>query len=118
MMQRSNVILHYPQNGTLWKVRACEGHSAFMLAAWITLPHFSVSSAISLPKSAGDPVSTFRPGRKPRLDFGISKACVDFLVEPVDDFGRCVLGRADALPTAHFIARHEFTHCGYIRQRR
>src|SRR5262249_39749702 len=30
-------------------------HSGFMLAARITLPHFSVSSAISLPKSAGAP---------------------------------------------------------------
>jgi len=29
MMQRSNVILH-PQNGTVWNVRACEGHSAFI----------------------------------------------------------------------------------------
>src|SRR5262245_42195532 len=29
------------------------GHSALMLAARITLPHFSVSSAMSLPNSAG-----------------------------------------------------------------
>src|SRR5215471_10996789 len=29
-------------------------HSALMLAARITLAHFSVSSAMSLPKSAGD----------------------------------------------------------------
>ena len=28
-------------------------HSALMLAARITLPHFSVSSAMNLPKSAG-----------------------------------------------------------------
>jgi len=32
-----------------------------MLAARITLPHFSVSSAMSLPKSAGEPASTVRP---------------------------------------------------------
>ena len=32
-----------------------------MLAALITLPHFSVSSAMSLPKSAGDPVNTMLP---------------------------------------------------------
>src|SRR5262245_46699164 len=32
-----------------------------MLAARITLPHFSVSSAISLPKSAGEPGSTVPP---------------------------------------------------------
>ena len=30
-------------------------HSALMLAARMTLPHFSVSSAMSLPKSAGEP---------------------------------------------------------------
>src|SRR5262249_38279293 len=36
-------------------------HSALMLAARITLPHFSVSSAISLAKSAGEPGSTVAP---------------------------------------------------------
>jgi hypothetical protein len=35
--------------------------SGLMLAARITLPHFSVSSAISLPKSAGEPASTVPP---------------------------------------------------------
>ena len=32
-----------------------------MLAARTTLPHFSVSSAMSLPKSAGEPASTVLP---------------------------------------------------------
>ena len=32
-------------------------YSGLMLAARITLPHFSVSSAMSLPKSAGKPGS-------------------------------------------------------------
>jgi hypothetical protein len=36
-------------------------YSGLMLAARITLPHFSVSSAISLPKSAGEPASTVPP---------------------------------------------------------
>ena len=36
-------------------------HSALMLAARITLPHFSVSSAMSLLKSAGEPASTRLP---------------------------------------------------------
>src|SRR5262245_47035878 len=36
-------------------------HSGLMLAAWITLPHFSVSSAISLPNWAGDPGSGVPP---------------------------------------------------------
>src|SRR5262249_20041935 len=36
-------------------------HSALMLAARSTFPHFSVSSAISLPNSAGEPGSTAAP---------------------------------------------------------
>src|SRR5262245_41296952 len=36
-------------------------HSGLMLAARITLPHFSVSSAMSLAKSAGEPVSDAPP---------------------------------------------------------
>src|SRR5256885_2983658 len=37
------------------------GHSGLMPANLITLPHFSVSSAMSLPKSAGEPASTMPP---------------------------------------------------------
>src|SRR5262245_61829323 len=40
--------------------------SALMLAARITLPHFSVSAAISLPKSAGEPTSTVPPNSASR----------------------------------------------------
>jgi hypothetical protein len=36
-------------------------HSGLMLAARITLPHFSVSSATSLPNSAGDSVREVPP---------------------------------------------------------
>src|SRR5262245_38330128 len=36
-------------------------HYGLMLAAKITLPHFMVSSAISLAKSAGEPGSTVAP---------------------------------------------------------
>src|SRR5215471_14123122 len=38
-----------------------DSHSTLMLAARITLPHFSVSSASNLPKSAGEPGSTAVP---------------------------------------------------------
>src|SRR5262245_6160075 len=41
--------------------RRAEHYSALMLADLITLPHFSVSSAMSLPKSAGVPGSTVAP---------------------------------------------------------
>src|SRR5262249_41278000 len=46
----------------LWNVGATmTAYSALMLAARITLPHFSVSSAISFPNSAGDNASTVPP---------------------------------------------------------
>jgi hypothetical protein len=41
--------------------RAHRPHYGLMLAAKITLPHFMVSSAISLAKSAGEPGSTVAP---------------------------------------------------------
>src|SRR5262249_32247899 len=43
----------------LWNLRC--GHSGLMLAARITLPHFSVSSAMSLPKSVAEPTSGVLP---------------------------------------------------------
>src|SRR5262245_23889346 len=59
----------------------------------------------------------YAQGGKSRLDLGISEGGIDFLVELVDDFGwrgpRC----ADAVPGSGFIARHEFTHGGDVRQR-
>src|SRR5262249_36976736 len=48
-------------------------HSALMLAARITLPHFSVSSAMNLPKSAGEPGSTVPP-RSARRTFSLGSA--------------------------------------------
>src|SRR5262245_55339279 len=41
-------------------------HSALMLAARITLPHFSVSSAINLSKAAGESVVTIVPNSAKR----------------------------------------------------
>src|SRR5499427_1757581 len=46
-------------------------HCGLMLAATITLPHFLVSSEMSLPKSAGEPASTVPPRLASRaLNFG------------------------------------------------
>jgi hypothetical protein len=40
----------HSRNGTLWNIgRDRADHSTLMLAARITLPHFSISSAMSLP---------------------------------------------------------------------
>jgi len=50
-------------------------HSSLMSAARITLPHFSVSSAISLPKSVGEPGSPVPPRSAIRaLIFGSASA--------------------------------------------
>src|SRR5215475_4584401 len=46
--------------GTFGRVRPSH-HCALMLAARTTLPHFSVSSAMSLPKSAGEPAIAMPP---------------------------------------------------------
>ena len=76
---------------------AVADHSGLMLAARITLAHFSVSSAMSLPKSAGEPASTVPPRSASRaLIFGSASAGVDLLVELVDDLGGRVLRRPDA----------------------
>src|SRR5262249_5613489 len=46
---------------TEYSARIASDHSALMPADLMTLPHFSVSSAMSLPKSAGDPAWTRNP---------------------------------------------------------
>src|SRR5262249_26054960 len=52
-------------------------HSALILAARTTFAHFSVSSAISLPKSAGEPGSPVAPKSASRdLIFGSSSAAL------------------------------------------
>ena len=51
--------------------------SALMLAARITLAHFSVSSAISLPNSAGEPAITVPPRSASRaLSWGSARAAL------------------------------------------
>jgi hypothetical protein len=40
----------------------------------------------------------------------ISEGDVDFFVEPIDDFGGCIAGRADAEPSAGLVARHEIAN--------
>ena len=66
--------------------------TGLMPANFTTLPHFSVSSAISFPKSEG--VHRHRHAAqfgKPCFHFGIGDARVDLFIEPIDDVGGCVL---------------------------
>jgi hypothetical protein len=53
----------HPRNGEVMEcsMRAGQAHPALMLTARITLPHFSVSSAMNLPKSPGDSANTVPP---------------------------------------------------------
>src|SRR5215831_3021354 len=89
-----------------------------MLSARMTLPHFSVSSAMSLPKSGGRQRECVAAQvGKPRLELGIGKASVDLLVELLDDLGRRGLRCADAGPGARLVARHKFPDGRDIGQR-
>src|SRR5262249_23270904 len=66
----------------LWNIRLLkQPHSDLMPANLITLTHFSVSSAISFPKSAGDPGSA-TPPRSARRAFilGSSRAALTSLL--------------------------------------
>ncbi len=94
-------------------------HCSLMLAARITLAHFSVSSTMSFSNSAGDIGAGTLPrsARRALIDLGVGEGGVDFLVEPVDDFGSRSLGRADALPGAGLEAGDEIAHGRHLRQR-
>ena len=62
-----------------------------MLASRITLPHFSVSSTMSLSELARRAREHGgAPFFEARLHFGIGECRVDLLVELVDDLGRRV----------------------------
>ena len=65
-----------------------------MPANLITLAHFSVSPAMRLPKSAGEP-GKHRAAQvgEPRLDLRIGQTKNDFRVKPVDDLGRRLTAR-------------------------
>ena len=69
-------------------------HTALMPANLITPAHFSVSSAINLLKSAGEP----RNAVLPRSHVGVAEGGVDLPVELVDDLDGRISGCADAVP--------------------
>src|SRR5262249_25485532 len=54
---------------------------------------------------------------KSRLHLGVGEACIDLLVEPVNDLGSCVLGCANAKIRARLIARDKTVYGRDIRQR-
>src|SRR5262245_31160467 len=55
---------------------SCPRHSGLILAARITLPHFSVSSAISFRKSTGEPARIEPCSARRALIFGSARAAL------------------------------------------
>src|SRR5215470_17149169 len=85
-------------------------HSGLMPANLITLPHFSVSSAISLPNSAGEPGSTVAPkSAKRALIMGSARPAFTSLLS-TSMIAAGVLRRAETEPCARLVARHEIAH--------
>src|SRR5215203_5255145 len=100
--------------------KAC--HFALIFAALITLPHFSVSSAMSLPKSAGEPAITVPPrSLSCVLILGSARPALISLLS-LSTISVGVLGCAQVEPNARLKARHELAHCRevwqYVRARR
>jgi hypothetical protein len=75
----------------LWNIgpRASRAYSTLMLAARITLPHFSASSAMNLPKSEEESASTLPPEFKVMtLDrYRAGKPCFVFAPRTGTDYG-------------------------------
>ena len=64
-----------------YSARHADTHSALMPAVRITLVHFSVSSAINLLNSAGEPGFTVVPRSARRAALGVDQAGSDLLVQ-------------------------------------
>src|SRR5262249_12626790 len=89
--------------------------SALMLRARITLPHFSVSSAMCLPKSAGEPGSTVPPRSASRgFMLGPATPALISLLSLSTISTGVFLG---ALPGARLVTRYEFGNGRDVRQR-
>src|SRR5215472_2298427 len=77
MRTSSSDPCRFRRTGFMEYRRRAEHYSALMLADLITLPHFSVSSAMCLAKSAGEPANTETPTSSSRaLIFGSARAAL------------------------------------------
>src|SRR5262249_40947183 len=80
--------------------------------ARITLPHFSVSSAMCLPKSAGD-IGIGSPPKSAILTLILGSARAAL----ISSFSFSTI-YADAMPRACLVARHKIAHGRDVGQRR
>src|SRR5262245_11547332 len=99
-------------NGRLWNIRwPADDHPGFAPENLTTLPHFSVSSAMSLPKSATEPGSTMPPRSANRaFNLGSASPALIFAIELINDLGRRVFGGTEANPRARLETRHEIAN--------
>src|SRR5262249_39072987 len=88
-----------------------------MLAARITLPHLSASSAMNFPNAADviDIGLTPKPASRASMR-GSAGNRVDLLVELVDHLSGGLFRRTDPIPLARLVARHEVGQGRNIRQ--
>jgi len=82
--------------------------SALTPANFTTLPHFSVSSTISLPKSLGERQRDVARVRQAAPSSWVSDACIDLLVGVVISTGVSLARPRQT--AACLVARHEFGH--------
>jgi hypothetical protein len=77
-----------------------------MPANLITLPHFSVSSAMSLPNVADGPRQRHvSEVSETGVQLGVDKPGVDRLVQHIDNLSRDVAGRGDPIERGGLIGR-------------
>ena len=94
----------------------CGGHSGLILAARITLAHFSVSSAMNLLKPAGDNANTVPPKSAIRaFSLGSARPALISLLS-LSMSSRRALWCTHAVPRAHLVAWDEFDHRRNVRQ--
>ena len=88
-----------------------------MLAARITSAHFAVSSAISFPKSAGEPKRTVLPSSTTlALIFGSARAALISMLSLSTISVEVFLGRPMPNQELTLVTRHEFAHRWQIGQ--
>src|SRR5262249_19552260 len=91
-------------------------HSSSMCAPRITLPHLSVSSAMSFPNSAGA-IGIGSPPSSRKRAINIPQHGIDRSVELFDHLRRRALGSANAVPDEYLVAGDGHADRWHVGQR-
>ena len=109
--------VRHSRNGSCGMCSRTANHSGLMLAVRITLPHFSVSSAMSLPKSEGEPAITVPPRSASRaLSWGSARAALISLLSLLTISAGVPEGPPTPYQPLELVARHELVHRRHVRQ--